>query len=762
MLSGGRRHRPRLRPRAGHGRRAARVPATTSSAWPSTSRRTTSASCSWASTSRSRKATRSSAPAASCQVPVGRGPGRPRGQPARPAARRQGPDRHRPSSTRSSASRPASSTASRSRAAADRPQGHRRDDPDRPRPARADHRRPPDRQDRHRHRHHHQPEGQRTSSASTSPSARSSRRSPRSSRRSRSTARWSTPSSSPPRPPSRRRCSTSRPTPAARWASTSSTTASTRSAIYDDLSKHAAAYREISLLLRRPPGREAYPGDVFYLHSRLLERAAKLTTTQRRRLADRAADHRDPGRRRLGLHPDQRHLDHRRPDLPRDRPLLLRRPAGDQRRHLGVARRRHGADQGDAAGRRHAAPRPGAVPRAGGVRAVRLRPRQGRRRRSSTAAQRLVEILKQGQYAPLPVEQQVLSIFAGTKGFLDNLPVDAVRPFEAELYRYLRRAAPRPARRRSRQEADLDDATRGDRAMSRCARPSREFRRPVRSRTSAAPRRLDIAAERNRHGQHDRHPPPDPQRQEHAADHQGHEDGRGGASCAARRTAIIAARPYAAALREVLASVAARVGRDAHPLLAERDGEEGAAAWWSPPTGAWPARSTPTSSARAPGRVAARAGRRSHLLPIGRQGAATSSAAARSPIRREHAAHLQPRSRYETAARDRRATSSTSFIGGESTRSTSSTTSSSRSITQSVTRRAAAAARGRPARRRRARGAARRLHLRARRRRTILDRAAAAATSSSSSTSHPARVGGGRARRAHDGDGLRDQERRRA
>ncbi len=96
-----------------------------------------------------------------------------------------------------------------------------------------------------------------------------------------------------------------------------------------------------------------------------------------RRVADGAAGHRDAGGRPVGVHPDQRHLDHRRPDLPGVRPVQPGRSAGDQRRQLGVARRRVGADQGDAAGGRHAAARPRAVPRAGRLRAVRQRPRQG-------------------------------------------------------------------------------------------------------------------------------------------------------------------------------------------------------------------------------------------------------------------------------------------------------------------------------------------------------------------------------------------------
>src|SRR5207245_1098228 len=94
-------------------------------------------------------------------------------------------------------------------------------------------------------------------------------------------------------------------------------------------------------------------------------------------LADGAAHHRDAGGRRVGLHPDQRHLHHRRTDLPRDRPFLLQRAARDQPGHLGLARGGERADQGHEAGRGAVAPRSGAVPRARGVRAVRLRAGSG-------------------------------------------------------------------------------------------------------------------------------------------------------------------------------------------------------------------------------------------------------------------------------------------------------------------------------------------------------------------------------------------------
>ncbi|MBW3563912.1 MAG: F0F1 ATP synthase subunit alpha [Acidobacteria bacterium] len=206
--------------------------------------------------------------------------------------------------------------------------------------------------------------------------------------------------------------------------------------IYDDLSKHAQAYREISLLLRRPPGREAYPGDVFYLHSRLLERAAKLSDAN--------------GGGSLTALP------------------FIETQAGDVSAYIptNVISITDGQIYLET-DLFHSGVRPAvnvglSVSRVGGaaqIRAMRqisgtLRLDLAQYRELAAFAQfgsdldkatqsqlnrgkRLVEILKQKQYSPLPVELQVMSVFAGTQGFLDDLEVEKVLPFEADLHRHL-------------------------------------------------------------------------------------------------------------------------------------------------------------------------------------------------------------------------------------------------------------------------------------------------------------------------------------
>jgi F-type H+-transporting ATPase subunit alpha len=206
--------------------------------------------------------------------------------------------------------------------------------------------------------------------------------------------------------------------------------------IYDDLSKHAAAYREISLLLRRPPGREAYPGDVFYLHSRLLERASKLSDAN--------------GGGSLTALP------------------IIETQAGDVSAYIptNVISITDGQIYLESdlfnSGIRPAVNTGLSVSRVGGnaqIKAMRqvagsLRLDMAQYRDIAAFAQfgsdldkatlaqlnrgqRLTEVLKQDQYAPIPVEKQVVIIFAGTNGMLDDIEVADCRPFEQSLFRFL-------------------------------------------------------------------------------------------------------------------------------------------------------------------------------------------------------------------------------------------------------------------------------------------------------------------------------------
>src|SRR5499427_9387697 len=206
--------------------------------------------------------------------------------------------------------------------------------------------------------------------------------------------------------------------------------------IYDDLSKHAAAYRQLSLLLRRPPGREAYPGDVFYLHSRLLERAEKLND--------------DLGGGSLTALP------------------IIETQLGDVAAYIptNVISITDGQIYLESdlfnSGVRPAVNTGLSVSRVGGnaqIKAMRqvagsLRLNMAQFRELAAFAQfgsdldkatlaqlnrgqRLTEVLKQDQYVPLPVEKQVAIIFAGTNGLLDDLEVADVRPFEQAFFKFL-------------------------------------------------------------------------------------------------------------------------------------------------------------------------------------------------------------------------------------------------------------------------------------------------------------------------------------
>jgi F-type H+-transporting ATPase subunit alpha len=209
---------------------------------------------------------------------------------------------------------------------------------------------------------------------------------------------------------------------------------------YDDLSKHAQAYREISLLLRRPPGREAYPGDVFYLHSRLLERAAKLRD--------------DLGGGSLTALPV---IETQMGDVSAYIPTNVISITDGQiylEPDLFFAGQRPAVNVGLSVSRVGGNAQIKAMKSIAG--SLRLDLAQYRElqsfaqfgsdldkatQRQLARGERLMEILRQGQYQPLPVDLQIVSIFAGTQGMLDRLKVSAVRAFEGELHRYARENA---------------------------------------------------------------------------------------------------------------------------------------------------------------------------------------------------------------------------------------------------------------------------------------------------------------------------------
>ncbi|MEK6601678.1 MAG: F0F1 ATP synthase subunit alpha [Candidatus Binatota bacterium] len=206
--------------------------------------------------------------------------------------------------------------------------------------------------------------------------------------------------------------------------------------IYDDLSKHAVAYRQLSLLLRRPPGREAFPGDVFYLHSRLLERAAKLSDARGGgSLTALPIIETQAGDVSAYIPTNVISITDGQIFLESDLFYSGVRPAIN----VGISVSRVGGNAQIKAMKQVAG-------------SLRLDLAQYREmaafaqfgsdldqttQRQINRGSRLVEILKQGQYEPLPVEKQILIIYAGTNGFVDHLPVSALKKYEQELFTFV-------------------------------------------------------------------------------------------------------------------------------------------------------------------------------------------------------------------------------------------------------------------------------------------------------------------------------------
>ena len=228
--------------------------------------------------------------------------------------------------------------------------------------------------------------------------------------------------------------------------------------VYDDLSKHAVAYRQVSLVLKRPSGREAYPGDVFYLHSRLLERAARVgekygngSLTALPIIETQAGD--------VSAYIPTNVISITDGQIFLETDLFYQgiRPAISVG-HLGLARRVGGAAQGDEAGRRTAR-------RATWRSSASWPPSRSSARSSMPTTQakidrgkRIIELFKQPQHNPIPVEIQVAVLWMVQNGYVDDVPVERIKEFQAELTEFLTTSKPDLLARRSAQQKALDDA----------------------------------------------------------------------------------------------------------------------------------------------------------------------------------------------------------------------------------------------------------------------------------------------------------------
>ena len=240
--------------------------------------------------------------------------------------------------------------------------------------------------------------------------------------------------------------------------------ASTRSCVYDDLSKQAAAYRQLSLLLRRPPGREAYPGDVFYLHSRLLERAVKLSDEKGGgSMTALPIIETQEGEVSAYIPTNVISITDGQIYLVPDLFFAGVRPAID----VGISVSRVGGNAQTKAMKKVAG---GLKLDLAAYRELEAFAQLGTELDKATQKQldrgaRLVELLKQGQYKPMPVEQEVMVIYAGTQGFMDDVPVSRVQEFQDAFLQYVDSSAALRGSLADKKEMTADNVRRTSRRL---------------------------------------------------------------------------------------------------------------------------------------------------------------------------------------------------------------------------------------------------------------------------------------------------------